>query len=148
MTMSGVLTIQRTLLKRTLPYNDQIEKAEIVPLDELLQLDCLPFKMTKLVLLETAYMGQMLNSYSQASVELGKKLGYNISSSLVREVTVFVGKLVYQEDVENALKTQKNLILSQPNSTKLKKGIVYILMALPSTHVWKINQVLLGVKTS
>jgi len=128
MIMSGILTVKRTLLKRTLPYNKETEKAEIVPLDELLGIDYLPFKMTKLVMLEVAYMGQMLSSYNQASEELEKKLGYKISTSLVRDVTVFVGNLVYQKDVEIALKTQKNITSSQPKSKELKKGIVYILI--------------------
>jgi hypothetical protein len=71
MTMNGILIIRRSVLIRTLPYNAEIEKAEIVPLDEILQIDKLPFKMTKLVMLEVAYMGQMMNSYDQASIELG-----------------------------------------------------------------------------
>ena len=128
MTLHGILRINRTILKRTLPYNEEVESFEIIPLDELLQIDCLPFKMTKLVMLEVAYMGQMLSSYNQASVELGKKLGYKISTSLVRDVTVFVGNLVYQKDVEIAIKTQKNLASSQANQKDLKKGIVYVLI--------------------
>ena len=128
MTMSGILTIKRTLLKRTFPYDEESEKAEIVPLDELLGIDYLPFKMTKLVMLEVAYMGQMLSSYQQASVELEKRLGYKISTSLVRDVTVFVGNLVYQKDLEIALETQKKIVSSQPKNEELKKGIVYILM--------------------
>ena len=128
MTLNGKLKIKRTLLSRTLPYNKATEQAEIAPLDELLQIDQLPFKMTKMVMLEVAYMGQMLNSYNQASVELTKKLGYSISASLVREVTVYVGNLVYQKDVEIALETQENLTSSQLNTKVLKKGIIYILV--------------------
>jgi hypothetical protein len=116
------------LLSRTLPYDKRNEPAEIAPLDELLQIDRLPFKMTKLVMLEVAYMGQMMTSYSQASIELEKKLGYKISTSLVRDVTIFVGKLVYQKDVDLAVQTEKNMASSQSKLKELKKGIVYILI--------------------
>jgi len=128
MTMNGILTISRTILIRTLSYKKESESFEIIPLDELLGINYLPFKMTKLVMLEVAYMGQMLSSYNQASEELEKKLGYKISTSLVRDVTVFVGRLVYQKDLEIALETQKSITSSHPQNRELKKGIVYILI--------------------
>ena len=122
MTVNGILTIQRTILIRTLPYDKETEKFEIIPLDELLKLDMLPFKMTKLTMLEVAYMAQMLSSYEEATEEIVKKLGYDISRSLVRKVTIYVGNLVYQEDLRKALETQKNIATSIPD---VKDGIVF-----------------------
>ena len=127
MTMNGILTIKRTILIRTLPYDEELDKFEIIPLDELLQIDILPFKMTKLVMLEVAYEGQRSSSYREASNELSKKLGYQISTSLVRSVTIFVGNLVYQNDLTNALKTQVLITNSIPFREK-EKGELYILI--------------------
>ena len=128
MTLNGILTINRTILNRTLPFNNDKENLEVVPLDELLGLDILPFKMTKLVMLEVAYMAQMLPSYKEATSELNKKLGYKISWSLVRDVAIFVGNLVYQEDLRKALTTQNNLVNSIPDIKEKIKGELYILI--------------------
>ena len=127
MTLNGILSIKRTLLCRTLPSDDEY-KAEIAPLDELLQIDILPFKMTKSVMLEVAYMAQMLSSYEEATEELRKKLGYDISRTLVRKVAVFVGNLVYQHDLKKALKTERNIMNSMPDIKEKIDADVYILM--------------------
>jgi len=128
MTMTGVLSINRTILLRTLPFDDSIESKEIIPLDELLGIDKLPFKMTKLVMLEVAYYGQMMNSYGESSRELYRRLGYPISASLIRDVTIFVGNLVYQNDLKTALETQNNIVNSVPNVKEKIKGELYIMM--------------------
>lgn len=52
-------------------------------------------------------MGQMLSSYREASEELYKKFGHEISTSLVRDVTIFVGNLVFESDKERALEQLK-----------------------------------------
>ena len=130
MTLNGVLSINRTVLTRTLPFDDSVAKKEIIPMDEFLSLDQLAFKMTKLVMLEVAYEGQRSSSYREASEELSKKLGYKISTSLVRDVTIFVGNIVYQNDLQKALKTEHDRINSTHKVEKgeKKKGILNILM--------------------
>ena len=80
--MNGILIIKRTILMKTVIGSRKKKIEEIVPLDELLGIDVLPFKMTKLVMLEVAYMAQMLSSYEEATEELKKKLGYEISRTL------------------------------------------------------------------
>jgi len=127
MTLNGILSIKRTMLSRTLPYNKE-ENPEIVPLDELLGIDILPFKMTKLVMLEVAYMAQMLSSYEEATEELRKKLGYEISRTLVRKVAIFVGNLAYQNDLKKALETEKNMVNSIDESKEKIEGELYILV--------------------
>jgi len=128
MTLNGILSIKRTHLSRTLPYNKKTEKAEIVPLDELLQIDKLPFKMTKLVMLEVAYEAQRSNSYREASEELYKKLSYQISISLVRDVTIFIGNLVFQKDLKKALETERNMVNSIPKVKEKIKGVLNIML--------------------
>jgi hypothetical protein len=128
MTLNGILIIWRTILIRTLPYDKETETFEIIPLDELLGIDKLPFKMTKLVMIEVAYMAQMLNSYEEATIELQKKLGYEISCTLVRQVTIFVGLLVYQNDLRKAVYLEENMINSIPDIKEKIKGELNILI--------------------
>ena len=54
MTLNGIITIKRTILIQRLNRPDSKDLKEIVPLDELLQIDILPFKMTKSMMLEVA----------------------------------------------------------------------------------------------
>ena len=128
MTLNGILTIVRTILIRTLPYDKEAETFEIIPLDELLQIDKLPFKMTKLVMLEVAFEGQRSTSYREAGEELCKKLGYSISTSLVRDVTIFVGNLVYQSDLRKALETEKNIVNSIFDNKNKLAGVLNIML--------------------
>jgi hypothetical protein len=139
MTMNGVLIIYRTILMST--TNIEVKSKEIVPLDELLQIDSLPFKMTTLVMLEVAYMGQMMSSYEQASRELKRKLGYPISTSLVRDVTIFVGNLVFNYDEKRAIYTMENMVDSIVEETSKEESILYILTdgAALNTRVEDVN---------
>lgn len=126
MTLNGIITINRTILVQKSNNTTDNTNNEIVPLDELLEIDKLPFKMTKSMILEVSYMGQMLTSYREASEELYRKFGYPISASLVRKVTIFVGNLVFEKDKSIAIDTIKNLTNSI--SDIKRKGILYILM--------------------
>ena len=140
MTLNGILTIERTILIRTLPYDEQTESFEVIPLDELLGIDKLPFKMTKKVMLETAYTGQMIPSFQKASEELKRKLGYKVCPSLVRQVTVFVGNLTYERDLRIAIETEQNVVnLSEKDSEKLE-GILYIQVDGAMFNTWVKDQ--------
>ena len=108
----------------------------MIPLDELLGIDKLPFKMTKKVMLETAYTGQMIPSFQQASEELKRKLGYKMSPSLVRQVTVFVGNLMYERDLKIATNTEQNMINSAEKDSEKLKGELYIQIDGAMLHTW------------
>ena len=136
MTLNGILTIERTILIRTLSYDKQTESFEVIPLDELLGIDKLPFKMTKKVMLEIAYMGQMMSSYQQASHELERKLGYEVSTSLVRQVTLFVGNLMYEIDLRIATNTEQNIANSIEKNFKKLKGVLYIQIDGAMFNTW------------
>jgi len=128
MTMNGILTINRSILcKKYKPINES-QRCEIVPLDELLGIDRLPFKMTKSVMVEVAYVGQMMHSYESASKELYRRLGYLVCASLVREVTIYVGDIVYRHDLRRALETQRNIANSLPDIKHKLRGVLYILV--------------------
>lgn len=51
MTVNGIITIKRTILMQILDRDGRRKTREIVPLDELLRIDKLPFKMTKSMML-------------------------------------------------------------------------------------------------
>jgi hypothetical protein len=127
MTMSGIVTIKRSILCKKEKPNGEAKRKEIVPLDELLGIEGLPFKMTKSVMLEVAYVGQMMHSYREASEEIYRRLGYQISASLVRAVTIYVGNLVYENDTKKSEETQKDIVNSAPAPEERLKGILYIL---------------------
>ena len=126
MTLNGIITIVRTVLVRTLPYKSN-EKYEVIPLDELLQIDKLPFKITRAMMLDIVYTAQMLSSYEEASIEVERHYGFSISPTLVRKVTVLIGNLIFQNDLEKALKTEKNIVNSIDNKSSKMEGILYIL---------------------
>ena len=56
-----------------------------VPLDEQLNLTGLEYKMTKELMLETAFPGQNQSSFSDASAMIKRALGMEINKETVRE---------------------------------------------------------------
>jgi hypothetical protein len=75
---------------------------EIIPLDEFLLIDRLPFKMTKLAMALCAKFGQLMSSYKLAGSILREELGMRVSASHVERVTDYVGSVVYEEDERRA----------------------------------------------
>lgn len=99
----------------------------IVPLDEYLEIEKLPFKMTVDMMIEVAFWGQNQCSYQAAEDVISKVLGVSVNDDTVRMVTNAVGEIVYKNDcraAENAY--------TQLNTGKLvfprrkKEGVLYI----------------------
>jgi hypothetical protein len=97
-----------------------------MPVDEYLGIAGLPFKMTKQMMGETAYWGQNQSSFKMAHEVMNGRLGHQISDELIREVTEYVGRQVYEEDKKRAEETDKKMpyILYQPE----KEGVLYIMI--------------------
>jgi hypothetical protein len=80
---------------------------EIIPLDEFLLIDNLPFKMTKLArqlpLLLCAEFGQLLSSYKAAETMIGEYCGMKVSDTYIERVTDYVGGQVYETDKDRSL---------------------------------------------
>ena len=129
MTTNGSLAIQRTILR---PVDEasmsrllETEQAKcIAPLDMLLKIDNLPFKMTREMMAEVAFWGQSQASFKFASIMLKKAYRINISSETVRAVTDYVGKLVFNEDTRKANDGYEKI--SQMKYAKDKSGVLYI----------------------
>jgi hypothetical protein len=97
--------------------------AEIIPLDDYLGLSELPFKMSRLMMLAAAYWGQHESSYKSAEKIARKFYGAGITDSLIREVTDYVGNMVFEEDSkrsENIAKNERKV----PEKAE-KEGILY-----------------------
>lgn len=76
-------------------------------------------------MIEIAFWGQNQPSFQRASEIIYRVLGIKISHTLVRNITEFIGKIVYDYNYNNSLKTwnnRANLELSIFN----KKGTLYI----------------------
>ena len=99
----------------------------IVPLDEYLRIDRLPFKITADLMLEVAFWGQNQRSYQEAENVISKVYGVTINDDTVRLVTNEVGLIVYENDCRMAEDVYARL-----NAGKLifpsrkKDGILYI----------------------
>jgi hypothetical protein len=129
MTTKGSLAIVRTILR---PSDEQsmnrlfeTEKVRcIAPLDMLLKIDKLPFKMTREMMCEVAFWGQNQASFKSASSILKKVHGVTISSETVRAVTDYVGKIVFEEDTRKAKDSYEGIL--QMEYSKNKNGVLYI----------------------
>ena len=129
LTTKGELAIKRTILRpkdeismKKLLFEEKIKC--IAPLDILLKINDLPFKMTREMMCEVAFWGQNQSSYKSASEILRKVHGVSISSEMVRTVTDFVGQLVFDKDTKDAEKIFKEI--QQIHYARNKKGILYI----------------------
>ncbi|MDR1301678.1 MAG: hypothetical protein LBK43_04310 [Treponema sp.] len=68
---------------------------EILPLDDYLRITGLPFKMSPEMMAETAFFGVHESSFASAEQRIQKYLPVQISDTLIREVTEYVGRKVF-----------------------------------------------------
>jgi hypothetical protein len=97
---------------------------EILPLDDYLQITGLPFKMSPEMMAETAFFGVHESSFASAEQMMRKYLPCRISDSLIRQVTEYVGRNVFEEDSRRACPIEQTMdtIPDKPD----KKGIFYM----------------------
>lgn len=119
-TKSGEIEIERSYyLCRGCNYTE-------TPLDEVLEIDKLPNKITKGCMVEIAYYGQNQNSFKAASEMIERVLKIEVSEETAREVTERLGKEIYEADTQRAQQVIENIdklnFLEKP-----KKVILYIM---------------------
>lgn len=119
------------LLPKTQADKDVLFKSEhksmIVPLDEYLGISGLPFKMTVKLMLEIAYWAQCQCSYERAEEAIRKTLSLEINDDTVRKVANTIGKIIFDNDCQNAehaYSLLNNGKLSFP--ARKQKGVLYI----------------------
>jgi len=128
-TTKGELPITRTVLRpldaESLCKLVSIENVKcIAPLDIILKIDGLPFKMTREMMCEVAFWGQNQPSYMMASSILKKVKCVDVSHQTVRAVTEYVGKIIFEDDTKNANHLFDNQETRRRASAK--SGVLYI----------------------
>jgi len=97
------------------------------PLDEFLEIDELPHKMTKGLMLEVAYYGQNQNSFSDASEMLERALHMEVNKETVRAVTERIGRMVFEADTKKAVHVLENMHEIEVEPEENRKGVLYIM---------------------
>ena len=97
----------------------------IVPLDEYLGIDKLPFKVSIRAMIEIAFWGQNQPSFKRAKEIIKRVYNIDISYVTVMNITKFIGKIVFDYNYNKALKIWNNRALIDTHCVK-KKGTLYI----------------------
>jgi hypothetical protein len=97
----------------------------IVPLDEILGLSGLPFKITPQAMTMLAFWGQNQPSYQRAEEALSL-FGIETNDDTVKQVTNYVGNIVFQNDCDKASEAMENLETCRIEIRKNKSGTLYI----------------------
>ena len=132
-TLHGLLSIRRTVLR---PLNEtsraKLLKEEgtksIVPIDELLRIDRLPFRITISMMMEIAEEAVIMNSYEAVEKRYREKKGIDISDDLIREIVDFVGERVVEDNrkkADSARLCQRN-ICGEKCAKHAEKGILFM----------------------
>ena len=132
MTTNGLLAINGYVLRPkteadAAKLRDLGEQSVVVPLDDYLHLTELPFKMTPEVMMNAAYWAQNQGSYQEAENAIMRAHQIKINDDTIRQVTNYIGNIVFQEDCKMAAAAYDSL-----GSGKLcfpkqkKKGVLYI----------------------
>ena len=153
LTSSGMITFERyILLASDAESAEKLEKLgrpkTIAPLDELLRIDNLPFKMTVAVMLDVAREGIQSSSYKEAAEKLREKYSQKtktsserntdsendetkedgiICTSRVREVTNYIGKMVFLENCRKARRAKWEYENCQILMPKTEEDVLYLM---------------------
>ena len=125
MSYSRYLLIPRNAQSKTLLHKLAGVKS-IVPMDSYLGLSGLPFKITPAAMLKIAYWAQNQSSYRRAENAISEALHIDVDNDTIRNVTNFVGDMVFRNDctrADEAFRALESGKLKYPQSTN---GVIYI----------------------
>ncbi len=97
----------------------------IIPLDEYLGIDKLPFKISIRAMIEIAFWGQNQLSFQKAKEIIKSVNGIDLSYVTVMNVTEYIGKIVFDYNYNKSLEIWNNRANLDINVIK-KKGTLYI----------------------
>ena len=95
----------------------------IVPLDEYLGIDKLPFKVSLRAMIEIAFWGQNQVSFEKASEIIYRVDGIQLSYVSVMNITKYIGKIVYDYNYNKALEIWNHRANIDMTITKKKKKL-------------------------
>ena len=99
---------------------------KVVPLDEALGIDRLPFKMSAQLMLRCAFWAQNQCSYQAAEDVILDVLKMKINDDTIRMVTNTIGKIIFENDCLAAEKAWKQLNECKLEFSYSKPGVLYI----------------------
>ncbi len=131
LTAGGKISFSRYVLR---PVDDKSRQrlldltgeATVIPLDDALQTDRIPFKMTVSMMLDVAYYGAVCGSYEETEEILARIYGCRIGDDTVRHVTNFIGKIVLEEDLKAAEENMQFLESGALSFPADKEGVLYL----------------------
>ena len=126
--LTGKITIYRTTLQ--IVGNIDLENYDlksrlIVPLDEYLGIDKLPFKVSIRAMIEIAFWGQNQSSFKRAKEIIRRIYNIEVCTNNVLKITEFIGKIVFDYNHDKAIKIWDNRTNIDINCIN-KKGTIYI----------------------
>ena len=96
------------------------------PLDSYLGVAGLPFKITPSAMVKIAYWAQNQSSYQRAEDAIAEAMHINVNDDTVRQVTNYVGGIVFQNDCRRAEEAYSKLESGKLEFSNDKNGILYI----------------------
>ena len=129
LTTEGELIFRRTILrtqKKSENETNVINKKEFIAFDDFFRLSNLPFKMTKNSMNRIVFWAQNQGSYKQAQTTMREELGIYVSDEYIRNITMYVGKLVYDHDTEQSRNIER--IMDKIPERPSKEGVLYAMM--------------------
>jgi hypothetical protein len=132
LTVNGLLSIARYVLRPKTEADAKRLQAlyglnAVVPLDDFLHITGLPFKMTPELMLNVAFWAQAQSSYQEAEETIRRVHRLKINDDTIRQVTNYIGDLVFQEDCRQAEEAFNRLDQGKLCFPKRKKkGVLYI----------------------
>ena len=137
LTTSGMLLVKRTVLRPV--DKKELEKLmnkenvkSVVPLDEVLGIHDLPFKMTRQMMCAVAFWAQNQCSFKAAEAAIRQMYGDGVVSETVRKVTEYVGGIVFEKDTIEA-----NFMVENMEKMEFqwdKEGVLYVQMDSASVN--------------
>jgi hypothetical protein len=119
-TMYGEVIIGRSYhLCRECKYSE-------IPLDDELEINGLPYKITTRCQMEIAFYGQNQSSFQEAGSMINKVLNIEISGESVREITEEVGRVIFEKDTLRSKNAYENAHLLNVSENP-KKTTLYIM---------------------
>lgn len=95
-------------------------------MDSYLGLSGLPFKITPAAMLRIAYWAQNQSSYQRAEDAIAEAMHIKINDDTVRQVTNYVGSLVFQNDCKCAEDAFRLLVNNGLDARKKSRHVLYI----------------------
>ena len=130
-TLHGKVTYSRNILvpadmesKKKLLETENVKS--IAPLDQVLGIAKLPFKMSIDLMLRCAYWAQNQSSYQEAEEALFEASKISVNDDTIRLVTNCIGKSVFEEDCRKVNEVFAAYSSGSLSFGKARKGVLYI----------------------